>query len=446
MTASGQDAPDERLGHGRPRLHLTAPEGWINDPLGLTYHNGQYHLFYQHVPGQVEWAPSCHWGHATSPDLLHWTHEPAALTPGDGDDGCWSGSIVVVEDGGAFLFYTSVHGPDVAIGKARLACPADDTWVKWEKGDVVAEIPPAVAAIAFRDPYVFADGDEWRMLVGAGLEDGTAAALIYTSADLHAWSYDGLLTSRSSSDTGGVWVGSVWECPQLFALDDKYVLTVSVWEPWVPHYEAYAIGTYRSGRFTPETWGRLTYGPSYYAGSAFADRDGCRGLIYWLRGVDDTALLWAGANSVPHLLELEGDRVVARPHPNLDALRVGTPRITESPAGSGIAAEVSATSDIEWDISAGTPVAAVHLADREGVGVLTLLVTDETLTASTPAGSWEMPILDRHLRILLDGPACEVFTRTRVLAVPVAAADEWLQLRVDGAGEALVHALSAGCR
>ncbi len=86
----------------RPTLHFTPRSGWINDPLGLTHRDGTYHLYFQHVPGQAEWAHTCHWGHATSPDLLHWTERPVALAPGDGDAGCWSGSIVASDDGTRF--------------------------------------------------------------------------------------------------------------------------------------------------------------------------------------------------------------------------------------------------------------------------------------------------------------------------------------------------------
>lgn len=96
---------------GRPSFHLSAT-GWLNDPLGLTFHGGQYHLFYQYVPDVPMWDLACRWGHATSPDLVTWTERPVALAPGDGDGGCWSGSVVDPGDGTpAWLFYTSVNLP-----------------------------------------------------------------------------------------------------------------------------------------------------------------------------------------------------------------------------------------------------------------------------------------------------------------------------------------------
>ena len=80
----------------RPALHFTCRDGWINDPLGLTWHDGQYHLFFQYVPQAQGWAPQCHWGHCTSPTLTGWQEQDVALAPGDGDDGVWSDRKSVV--------------------------------------------------------------------------------------------------------------------------------------------------------------------------------------------------------------------------------------------------------------------------------------------------------------------------------------------------------------
>ena len=125
------------------------------------------------------------------------------------------------------------------------------------------------------------------MLIGSDRNDGTATALAYTSANLIEWTYDRELASRSSTKRHPLWTGTVWECPQLIPFGDKHALLFSVWEPWIPYYEAYAIGRWVAGTFRIETWGRLSYGDSYYAGATFADAAGRPGMIYWLRGVDD---------------------------------------------------------------------------------------------------------------------------------------------------------------
>lgn len=397
----------------RPRLHFTAQAGWINDPLGLTFHGGLYHLFFQFVPGQVEWGPDQRWGHATSSDLLHWTEGEVALEPGDGDGGIWSGSIAVPEVGPAALFYTAVDLDDFQVGRARLARPLDDSWTRWIKKDVVAELPPGVDVVAYRDPYVFHDGATWRMLMGAGLTDGTATALTYQSDDLETWTYAGLLATRHRSETEPLWMGAVWECPQVFRLGGKWVLTVSVWEPVVPHYEAYAIGDLVEGRFVAESWGRLSYGPSYYAGSAFADKDGERGLMYWMRDVDDPAGEWASAHSLPHRLTLQGDRVVAAPPHAVAAARTG--RSTATRAG---AVEVPLVVDLEWLLDSPASEATLVAAGDDGAHVR-LEAHSAELTATVGDASWTMPLVDAAVRVVIDGPVVEIFTTAGVLGLPI---------------------------
>lgn len=394
----------------RPRLHLTPRSGWINDPLGLTFHDGRYHLFFQHVPGRTTWSPAQHWGHATSADGLHWEELDVVLSPGEGDDGVWSGAVVPAP-GQAAILYTAVDVPDVQVGRVRIARPTDDTWTTWTKGPVVATLPDGVDAIAYRDPYVFHDGDHWRMLMGAGLRDGTAAALVHTSDDLESWRDDGVLAARHGDETDPLWTGTVWECPQLFPVADRWVLVVSVWEPEVPHYVAYAIGSYAGGRFRAESWGRLSYGPAYYAASAFTDADGDRGLIYWLRGIDDPDGRWSSAHSLPHRLIVEGERVVAAPPAAVDALRTGTVEIDGTTAARR--ATLPAVCDVEWAATAGSEL---RMTARDRAGEASLAASGTTLRVRTPDGEWSVPLVDPRVRLILDGPVLEVFTTAGVLA------------------------------
>lgn len=421
----------------RPQVHFTPASGWINDPLGLTFHGGRYHLFFQFVPGQTQWGPNQRWGHATSDDLLHWTEGPTALEPGEGDDGVWSGSIAVPDVGPAALFYTTVDLADVEIGKARIARPTDDTWTTWIKGEIVAELPDGVDVIAYRDPYVFHDGSTWRMLMGAGLAGGTATALTYRSEDLEHWVYDGLLATRHRDQTEPLWTGDVWECPQMFRLGPKWILTVSVWEPGVPHYEAYAIGDLVAGRFTTQSWGRMSYGPSYYAGSAFADQHGDRGLIYWIRGVDDPAGQWASTNSLPHMLHLAGHRVIAQPHATVASRRIGDAVHTTK----GVV-EVSLLSDLEWTIEALESNATLEFLDTAGKPVMRLAAADASLTSTVGVEYWTMPLTDTEIRIVLDGPVVEIFTNSGVMAFPIPSTEPTRTIHVRGRGSLTTHSLS----
>jgi beta-fructofuranosidase len=297
----------------RPRLHFTPTGGWINDPYGVLWRDGQYHLFFQHLPGQVEWGPEQHWGHAVSDDLAHWTERPVVLSPDDEDGGIWSGTVVRTGGGDAVMLYTAVEVAD-PVGIIRAARPTDASWDVWRKQGTVVAAPQGLELAAFRDPFVLHDGATWRMIVGAGTLDGTALVLTWTSPDLEAWTYGGVLVSRQRDDIDPIWTGAVWECPQLFRLDDAWVLVVSVWAEHETRYEAYAVGDLVDGRFTAREWRRLTYGAPY-AGSTFTDAKGRRCLLHWLRDVADPDGNWAGAHSVPHVLHLDGDRLIAEPHP-----------------------------------------------------------------------------------------------------------------------------------
>ena len=94
----------------RPNFHFTPQKGWMNDPNGMVYYKGEYHLFYQYNPYRPFWGPM-HWGHVISRDLLHWTYQPAVLAPDqpyDNGNGCFSGSAQTLDDGRQILLYTGV--------------------------------------------------------------------------------------------------------------------------------------------------------------------------------------------------------------------------------------------------------------------------------------------------------------------------------------------------
>ncbi|MGY1603925.1 glycoside hydrolase family 32 protein [Geodermatophilus sp. SYSU D00815] len=387
----------------RPALHFTAGSGWINDPLGLTHRDGVYHLWFQHVPGAAEWGPACSWGHAISPDLLTWSEGATALAPGDGDGGCWSGSVVTGPDGAVRVFYTSVAEPDLGVGRVRTARPADGALTAWRKdpGSVV-EPPPGVRARQFRDPYVFAEDGRWWMLVGAGLDDGTATALTWVSDDLRSWTWVGPLAARHRDETDPVWTGAMWECPQLVRVGDRHLLVVSVWADGELHSVACAVGRFTDGRFTAASWHRIGWGAAHYAASAFRDRGGRPGLVFWLRGIADPAGGWTGATSLPYLLGLDGDRPVLTPHDALAARRT--------------APQPATALDAAWRPAAGGD--ELRLVGADGAPVARLrwdggrVLVDDGAALPHPRGD---------LRLVLDGPVLEVCGPGGVLAVPVPA-------------------------
>ena len=121
----------------RPAFHLSSRIGWMNDPNGFTFYQGQYHLFYQYYPYAPYWGPM-HWGHAVSPDLLHWSYLPAALAPDSlyDRDGCFSGNAVVLPDGRLELMYTGVLctiGDDGRKREVQTQCIAIGDGIDFEK-------------------------------------------------------------------------------------------------------------------------------------------------------------------------------------------------------------------------------------------------------------------------------------------------------------------------
>lgn len=411
----------------RPLLHFTAESGWINDPHGITYRDGEYHAFYQYVPGAFRWAPNCHWGHAVGPDLMSLRELPVAIAPGDGDDGVWTGSLVQGDDGGTRIFYTSTAAPDIGIGRIRVATPADDDWIAWRKGAFIVDAPAELDIVAYRDPFVRRDGDAWRMFVGAGLRDGTATALAYASSDLESWRYEGIALQRSTSETEPVWMGALWECPQIFDLDGRAAMVSSVWDDDVLHYAGYAVGSETGGVFTAEAWGRLTHGPSYYAPSLFADAEGRPCLLFWMRGIGGESEGWASALSVPYVLSIREAGLWATPHD--DVIRHRGALSTDGTTPGPVA-------DVEWT---GSDRGRLDLV--VGDAVAASLVRDEGALAITVGGATtSIPVRD-DVRILVDGPVLEVSTGIALFGARLDVADAPLSVRAT-AGESRVYPLA----
>lgn len=392
----------------RPLFHFTAESGWINDPHGITHRDGVYHVFFQYVPKSTVWAPNCHWGHATGGDLFSLSELPVAIAPGEGDDGIWTGSLVTDDAGDTRIFYTSTAQPNIGIGRVRVATPVDDEWIEWRKGAFVADAPAELDIIAYRDPFLVKEPEGWRMFLGAGLADGTATALSYYSADLDTWAYEGIALARSTREKEPVWMGALWECPQFITVDSRDVMVSSVWDDDVLHFAGYALGRYANGTFDDSSWGRLTYGESYYAPSFFRDADGQPCLTFWMRGVSDVDAGWASAHSVPHVLSIEGDVLVATPHPDLLAYRGDAVADGALPGTAG---------DIEWAPEAGDEL-VVTAGDTV---VLRLTVADHTLTAQTGSETAQLPVAGA-VRVILDAGAIEISSAAGILGLAVGGA------------------------
>ena len=261
----------------RPQYHYTAEKGWINDPIGLVYYEGEYHLFNDHnvksrgFPSGIFDGEQSHWSHAVSEDLVHWRHMPVAVYP-DKLGACWSGSGVVDWDNTAgfqtgnepplVLAYTSAGswGQSLVYSNDR-----GRTWKKYENNPVVKMI-----ASGNRDPMVFWHDPTRKWVMVLYVERGRAHFL--NSGDLKEWE----ATSVVSLD-------GFFECPDLFELPIDGDPAHTKWIIYDARFQ-YWIGRFDGRTFEPETGPlRGDYGANFYAAQSWHNTGNRRIQIAWMR-------------------------------------------------------------------------------------------------------------------------------------------------------------------
>jgi len=299
----------------RPNFHFTPKKGWMNDPNGMFYYNGYYHLFFQHYPDSNVWGPM-HWGHAISTDMVTWTEKPIAIYP-DEKGYIFSGSAVVdLQNTSGFgslknppiVAMFTYHDPkkektgEPGIQSQGIAYSLNEglTWTKYEKNPVV-EFP---SLKDFRDPKMTWDNihKQWLMVLAAG--DKT---IFYASKNLKEWT----MLSDFGKNIGAH--GGVWECPDFFPLmvegsdDYKWVLLLSI-NPGGPNGGSatqYFVGDFDGKNFVLDpTFSKdingqkglwIDYGRDNYAGvtwSNISETDGRKLFMGWMSN-------WEYAQKVP---------------------------------------------------------------------------------------------------------------------------------------------------
>jgi fructan beta-fructosidase len=315
----------------RLQLHFSPPAHWMNDPNGMVYYKGVYHLFYQYYPDSTVWGPM-HWGHATSTDLIHWQHQPIALYP-DSSGYIFSGSAVV-DSSNTSGFGKKGIVPLVAIfthhdpkgekagtstyQNQSLAYSLDEgkTWTKYAGNPVLKN--PGIKD--FRDPKVswYEAGKKWIMTL-ATLDRIT----FYSSPNLKDWTKE----REYGKDIGAH--GGVWECPDLFPLqyngETIWVLIINI-NPGGPNGGSatqYFTGQFDGHTFTPTAtdtrW--LDYGPDEYAGVTWANFGNRKVFLGWMSNWQYADKVptekWRSAMTVPRDLSLDkvGDKYLLRSMP-----------------------------------------------------------------------------------------------------------------------------------
>jgi fructan beta-fructosidase len=322
----------------RPQIHFSPEEHWMNDPNGMVYYKGTYHLFYQYYPNGTKWGPM-HWGHATSKDLIHWQHQPIALYP-DSLGYIFSGSAVVdVNNTSGFgkngktplVAIFTHHNPkgekagSNTFQNQSIAYSLDEgkTWTKYANNPVLKN--PGIKD--FRDPKVSWNEAAKRWIMTLATLDHIT---FYSSPNLKDWTKE----SEFGKEFGAH--GGVWECPDLFPLNYNgkrvWILIVNL-NPGGPNGGSatqYFNGDFDGHTFTPyqtdTRW--IDYGPDEYAGITYSNTGDRKIFLGWMSNWQYADRVptekWRSAMTVPRDLGLEkiGEKylITSRPSPELKVL------------------------------------------------------------------------------------------------------------------------------
>lgn len=311
----------------RPQFHFSPDSMWMNDPNGMVFYDGEYHLFYQYHPYSNVWGPM-HWGHAITSDLVHWEHLPIALYP-DSLGTIFSGSAVIdwnnssglgsLENPPMVAIFTH-HNPSLEKSGSNqfqyqsIAYSLDRgrSWTKYP-GNPVLENP---GIRDFRDPKVsWYEGEQKWIMVFAAQD----RILFYSSPDLIQWNKESEFTAERPPGEG------VWECPDFFPLtsggEEKWVLIVSIGDggPNGGSGTKYYIGEFDGKQFVSDDppgavhW--IDYGKDNYAGVSWSDipeKDGRRIFLGWMSNwqyaQNVPSLKWKSAMTLPRELRLKQDQ------------------------------------------------------------------------------------------------------------------------------------------
>ena len=297
----------------RPTVHFTPPTQWMNDPCGLVYWQGRFHLFYQYNPEDIHWGPM-HWGHASSTDLLHWTDHPIALSPDRKIGMAFTGSCVVDGEGLAAVYTGALPNPtlEVTLQQQCIATSVDAS--VWQPHGVVLENP---GIADFRDPKVVMhpDSRRWIMVLSA-----TDEVYFYSSEDLRKWRYE----SRFGRGLG--YSKGVWECPDLFSLpvrggepgEELWVLVVhaGLGLPADSAGAQYIVGSFDGTRFRPlmDDFRPVDHGHDFYAAQTWSNRpagyqDGVwiAWAAHWASSSATPQMVWRGTQTIPRTVQLWND-------------------------------------------------------------------------------------------------------------------------------------------
>lgn len=428
------------------RFHIEPPDGWLNDPNGLSFYKGEYHVYFQYSPIAPDGHTPRGWGHYHGSDLMHMTYDRAVMMPDIPEDshGVYSGSAIE-NDGVLHIFYT---------GNVKMI--GDYDYVKAGRGANVIHVTttdgskmsekqvllrnsdyPDFCSCHVRDPKVWKEGDAWKMVLGARTLDDEGCVLVYESDDLITWKYTGKVYKEG--------YGYMWECPDYFEIDGKGFL--STCPQGMPHYETKWQNLNESGYFPVQgkledsVLGDFTewdMGFDFYAPQTFLDPQGRRILIGWL-GMDNKAygnattdLGWQHCLTIPRVVTIAPNgKLRQQPIAEFDELKSNARR-----QSSGQTAEYPLPFELDGEPADSFSITLdgkLELDFDKEKKLFTMKFTDEKYGCGRTVRNAEIDNV-RNIRVIADMSSIEVYINDgeTVMSTRIYPDNDSVKLKVNG--------------
>ena len=404
----------------RPSYHHTPLYGWMNDPNGMFYKDGEWHLYYQYNPYGSLWE-NMTWGHSVSKDLIHWEALPLAIEA-DAIGTIFSGSCVVDKNNTAgfgkdaiIAFYTSAAESQTQ--SMAYSTDGGRTFTKYDKNPVVTFNAPD-----FRDPKVFwyEGTNRWIMMLAVGQE-----MQIWSSANLKDWNKESSFGSEYGCH------GGVWECPDMLKIGDKWVLICNInpGGPFGGSATQYFVGDFDGKKFTCESMPKVTkwldYGKDHYATVSFSNApDGRITVLAWMSNWQYANQVptkqFRSANSIARDLGLfkDGEETYVSVTPSKEMLAVRGAKIKKPSATCEIIVDVKGTMELTLSNAKGEQVIMNYDAQKQTFAMDRTKSGDssfsEAFSATTVAPTHGIM---KQLRIFIDNCSIEAFASDGKMAM-----------------------------
>lgn len=430
----------------RQRFHIEPPDGWLNDPNGLSFYKDEYHVYFQYSPIAADGHTPRGWGHYHGSDLMHMTYDRAVMMPDIPEDshGVYSGSAIE-NDGVLHIFYTGNVKMTGDYDYVKAGRGANVIHVTTTDGSKMSEKQvllrnsdyPDFCSCHVRDPKVWKEGDAWKMVLGARTLDDEGCVLVYESDDLITWKYTGKVYKEG--------YGYMWECPDYFEIDGKGFL--STCPQGMPHYETKWQNLNESGYFPVQgkledsVLGDFTewdMGFDFYAPQTFLDPQGRRILIGWL-GMDNkaygnatTELGWQHCLTIPRVVTVAPNgKLRQQPIAEFDELKSNARR-----QSSGQTAEYPLPFELDGEPADSFSISLdgkLELSFDKEKQLFSMRFTDEKYGCGRTVRKAEIDSV-RNIRVIADMSSIEVYINDgeTVMSTRIYPDNDSVKLKVNG--------------